>query len=741
MKFVLVSNKILENLNRTITKSNRTLVEEYSERELKDRSFIIQDAADEAIANITYPEIADLIDKVGGRRSTIDKSSPCFVDRYGEVISVNDAVGTGGRAMHRDYAVKMVKELYKKLGFMETELDKQCIEDWWVDTEFLSDQLQSKMMEYGIFRINAGTNAVENRFYCVLPSRTDYKLNGSQYDTLENFLWLGEELEQNRIIVFLGDDFHFFDDSPDEILEEIKSYYDGHAIVDSLNEDMDSEWREIENAIGNITYQQADEVMKELRGYVNDFNGGSPYFIDRYGDIISVDEAVTSAGEGDDDIIHMDYAGLLFDTLFAHRYYEWEEASEEYTTDIQDYMMDKMMSLGIIRVNTGTSDVEERCYCALPDKKDFVLNDSQYDALDKFFWWAKENKGDVQVYMGDAPTLYYAFDKEINTPDKLINRVKQYYNGFSVNEADQLSIDVDNAVASQVQKDIEEKERQLESAMYEIYKDSLVGYNGAEVTVTPDDKAKIVTMWDGKNAHDWNEDDHGEFIQDVVKLFREFGFVETEDPKADKNKKTVEFNINFGYSGNLNKKEVEDRYFEILKERSKCDSWCGRGFILPDGTLTDNGDFGYASENCPYPHWRVDQRVISQLAVEYKTNEEEIWKLFGVDGRGRTLVADKIGCIRVNGSNEDYIALPQERPTNAQFYSLADWIDGFFEMSEYQDRLSVTSYTGHQQVEYFPNEYDGEGVVNKIKQFYNSGTLREEKQDCKIKRKILKGRK
>lgn len=326
---------------------------------------------------------------------------------------------------------------------------------------------------------------------------------------------------------------------------------------------------------------------------------------------------------------------------------------------------------------------------------------------------------------------------------------------FVLVEADQLSMDVDNAVASEVKRYIELKEHQLESAMYEIYKDSLAGYNGAEVTVTPDDKAKIVTMWDGKNAHDWNEDDHGEFIQDVVKLFREFGFVETENPKADKDKKTVEFNINFGYSGKLNKKKVEDRYFEILKERSKCDSWCGRGFILPDGTLTDNGDFGYASENCAYPHWRVDQKVISQLAVEYKTNEEEIWKLFGVDGRGRTLVADKIGCIRVNGSNEDYIALPQERPTNAQFYALADWIDGFFEMSEYQDRISVTSYTGHQQVGYSPNEYDGEGVVSKIKQFYNSGTLREEKQDseetkrdfgegkqdCKIKRKILKGRK
>ena len=206
-----------------------------------------------------------------------------------------------------------------------------------------------------------------------------------------------------------------------------------------LNEDTDyGAWREIENAIDNaidnLTYQQLDKIMKGLGGYVNDFNGGAPYFIDRYGDIISAEDSYASDEKEVGDTIHYDYAGYVFDQLLKCPS-ECQEYVDNNIYGIEDSMLDKMLSLGVIRVNTGTSDVEERCYCALPDKKDFVLNDSQYDALDKFFWWAKEHGNEVQVYFGEDSNLYYLFDEKYNTPEKLIERVKQYYSGMSVKEA------------------------------------------------------------------------------------------------------------------------------------------------------------------------------------------------------------------------------------------------------------------------------------------------------------------
>lgn len=235
----------------------------------------------------------------------------------------------------------------------------------------------------------------------------------------------------------------------------------------TLVEDMESEWREIENAIDNLTYQQVDKGMKELGGYVNDFNGGAAYFIDRYGGIISVEEAIALSGSRKylDDIIHMDYADLLFDELFLDRYDDWADAAQEYATDTQDLMLEKMCSLGIIRVNTGTGDVDERCYCALPEKNDFVLNGSQYDALDKFFWWAKEHSGEVQVLWDDS-NLYYLFDDKVNTVDKLIERIKQYYSGLSVKEA--LNEDENNP-------DIESKENNSKSLCIKSLKTMLVG--------------------------------------------------------------------------------------------------------------------------------------------------------------------------------------------------------------------------------------------------------------------------
>ena len=86
--------------------------------------------------------------------------------------------------------------------------------------------------------------------------------------------------------------------------------------------------------------------------------------------------------------------------------------------------------------------------------------------------------------------------------------------------------------------------------MYYHYKDSLAGYDGADVKVSPDDTATIVTHW---NVDDMSE----ELEYDVVKLFDQFEFRETQPHRVNDLKKTITFYISLGYGGSLNKEELK----------------------------------------------------------------------------------------------------------------------------------------------------------------------------------------
>lgn len=296
---------------------------------------------------------------------------------------------------------------------------------------------------------------------------------------------------------------------------------------------------------------------------------------------------------------------------------------------------------------------------------------------------------------------------------------------FVLLEEDQLSMDIDGAVASQVKRDIEEKEHQLESAMYYHYKDSLAGYNGADVKVSPDDTATIVTHW---NVDDMSE----ELEYDVVKLFDQFEFRETQPHRVNDLKKTITFYISLGYGGSLDKEELKKEFLTLLAKNGTSE-YTDRGFILPDGSLVGNEKFNMGGE----PHYRVDDMITRKMAITNGVDEDEIIDAFGLKNNSRGLVADLCGCIRVNGWNEDYIALPPNKPTKQQLDTLEEWIDNFFETRGFNDYLYVTDFYGNNQKEYHSPEYEGKDIVDRIVRFYNTGNLYEEKQECK---RIIIGR-
>ncbi|MBO7730927.1 MAG: hypothetical protein J6S67_00190, partial [Methanobrevibacter sp.] len=169
--------------------------------------------------------------------------------------------------------------------------------------------------------------------------------------------------------------------------------------------------------------------------------------------------------------------------------------------------------------------------------------------------------------------------------------------------------------------------------------------------------------------------------------------------------------------GSVNKEEVKKKVLELLS-KGKVD-WTERGFILPNGDLVDNGYFGEDG----MPHWKVDERVINKIAFDNHWDYDDIVDAFDVSAKRGDLLADKLGCIRVNGYNENYIALPENRPTNEQLYTLEEWIDHFF--SDVYSTISVSTFNGRQQQQYNDDDCTGKDVVNRIKRYYSSGTLYE----------------
>ena len=222
--------------------------EEFTEEELNSRAMDIDDDIEAYLEDLPYSSIKRYMDRVGGKVEEIDTHSPCFVDRYGEIYSVvkSSAGERGARATHDDFERAMMDIIYKESHLYDNPLDRACVEEEWVDTSYHVRMLQEAMDKVGIFRINTGTNAVEHRFYCVLPGVDDYRLNGSQIDVLNKFFWLAKELNKNGIIVFFGDDYQFQyrlrdDFSPDDLTEEVRKYYEGNKLHSRWDEDLDED--------------------------------------------------------------------------------------------------------------------------------------------------------------------------------------------------------------------------------------------------------------------------------------------------------------------------------------------------------------------------------------------------------------------------------------------------------------------------------------------------------------------
>lgn len=148
-----------------------------------------------------------------------------------------------------------------------------------------------------------------------------------------------------------------------------------------------------------------------------------------------------------------------------------------------------------------------------------------------------------------------------------------------------------------------------------------------------------------------------------------------------------------------------------------------RGHILPNGDFLSNPQIS-AVKSAAHRHMEME------LADLFKEKLGYSFIGFDFSGQYGDSIFDLIGCIRVNGEHENYIAIPKQKITSAQQRTLYDWIEWFFWKAN-KRQLKITTmdmYSSIQQHTYDRNEYDVDEIMQKIMRYYNTGTLYESKQ-------------
>lgn len=140
----------------------------------------------------------------------------------------------------------------------------------------------------------------------------------------------------------------------------------------------------------------------------------------------------------------------------------------------------------------------------------------------------------------------------------------------------------------------------------------------------------------------------------------------------------------------------------------------GAGYILPNGVIiscfTDDIDEFEASN-----HANIED-YLNSIGL---SNKHGGWS----DG---SPIMRELGAIRINNEEweNNYIELPNIRPTNSALYSLQEWLD---KNQRHYDYIVVTGPNFTNDVKYYYNDYLPEDIIKRIKRYYSSGKLYESK--------------
>lgn len=314
-----------------------------------------------------------------------------------------------------------------------------------------------------------------------------------------------------------------------------------------------------------------------------------------------------------------------FTYIYSYDFYN----NDDVFKNLRDYdVLDRFTDIyNLIRINSGTSYVEERCYCVLPKDRP---TESQYRQLQNFFDLVyKQNRESILVFLGYDSHEYYTNNI---ISDDIIKSIKRGYNT---------------------------------GTLYESLED------------TSNDK-----IINESNQHEMLEKTI--YSRSIYELLDLAGWNTSENIKTTINTAGPQFILPNGEVFTNNKFKVHE---EILEELVYW-VWDKLGYNFKDANLYDEDNF-------------LDEFTYAEHLIRINP--------------GTTYSESRFYCV-----------LPEERPTEAQYQTLTDFLDLGIEL----DKVQVLIFVGDidsKWYNFFENTPDE--IIKKIKRCYTTGSFVEELEE------------
>ena len=211
---------------------------------------------------------------------------------------------------------------------------------------------------------------------------------------------------------------------------EDRKYIEDGLLSCALNEDV-KEIVSIDDSNLNDYIQEyiypmsLDEILSYLDVEYTDEVERGPSFILPNGKFLSVGRNYKD-WDPDEWLIH-DYVLLdICDKVFEDKIgYDNLDKDYSYSDDMAEVFTD---NYGVIRINTGEFESENRFYCVLPERALKKPTASQYDSLRKFFDYGFEKgQKEVLIFFGVQSAREHTYSLVENTSDEIIKKIMRYY--------------------------------------------------------------------------------------------------------------------------------------------------------------------------------------------------------------------------------------------------------------------------------------------------------------------------
>ena len=196
-----------------------------------------------------------------------------------------------------------------------------------------------------------------------------------------------------------------------ELYQLYVDVYNGKSVENDYKEDVQKEFEKM----------SSDDIIN-LLGITNSsgIDMNSPMFILPNGTILSVNKVAKSIGI---DLYDSKHSDIIYVILYAIA----KKLGVDYDNDDPYYEEQNLnrltYELDWVRINCGTTWLESRFYCVLPNH----MTSSQYHSLEKWLEWGYDNHEEEVLVFVSSYEDHQTYQFNDNFPEDIIKKIKRYY--------------------------------------------------------------------------------------------------------------------------------------------------------------------------------------------------------------------------------------------------------------------------------------------------------------------------